>query len=155
MLPVWSIAQNSENTNKWSVGAAYVHRFLEYYDDYSYPRLSAEYSFTKCSSAEILFERVGKIKSTSHTYPANYPISVGYKLNVLPWFTKNKWLVNNLKIYNSLRYSIIFGEDSISQKVRYAPGIECYVYKNLALSSEFTFGQAMKTTLAIGVKYRF
>lgn len=161
MIPLFSFAQtenNKNNKNKWNVGVHFVHRsmnYYEYYDGYSYPRLSTEYSFTKCSSAEILFERIGEIKTTNYIYPASYPISVGYKLNILPWFTKNEWLVNNLKVYNSLRYSVIFGEDYISHNVRYAPGVECYFYKNLGINGEFVFGQAMKTTFALGIKYRF
>lgn len=129
--------------------------YYEYYNGYSYPRLSTEYSFSKCSSAEFMVERVEKIKLTNITVPAFYPISVSYKLNILPWFTKNEWLVSNLKIYNSLRYSIIFQEDYTTDKFLYAPGVECYIYKDFGINTEFVFGQAMKTTFAIGVKYRF
>lgn len=129
--------------------------FYEYYNGYSYPRLSTEYSFTKCSSAEFTAERIGKIKLTNFTVPAYFPISVGFKLNVLPWFTKNEWLINNLKIYNSLRYSVIFFEGYTNDKLLYAPGVECYLYKDFGINTEFVFGQAMRTTFAIGIKYRF
>ena len=158
-LPLFSIAQTkNNNTKKWNIGAHFVHRSMnayEFYDGYSYPRLSAEYSFTKCSSAEIMIERIGKIKTTNNTHSSYAPISLGYKLNILPWFTKNEWLVNNLKVYNSLRYSIIFQEDYTTDKFLYAPGVECYLCKDFGINTEFVFGQAMKTTFAIGIKYRF
>ncbi|WP_340112993.1 hypothetical protein [Maribellus mangrovi] len=159
MVPLSCLAQTEkENARNWNIGASIVHRNLNSYenlDNYNYPRLSAEYSFPKCSSVELMAERVGKIKTTNYTYPPYYPITVGYKLNILPWFTKNEWLVQNLKIYNSLRYSIIFYEGHTDHKLLYAPGIECYVYKNLGINTEFVFGQNMKTTFALGLKYRF
>lgn len=160
-LPLFSIAQtetSKSNTNKWNIGVHFVHRsmnFYEYYDGYSYPRLSAEYIFTKYSSAELMVERIGKIKTTNYTHSSYSPISIGYKLNVLPWFTKNEWLVNNLKVYNSIRYSVVFSEGHVIDNFRYAPGIECYLYKNFGINTEFVFGQAMKTTFAVGIKYRF
>nr|WP_319510944.1 hypothetical protein [uncultured Draconibacterium sp.] len=159
LFPVLAFAQTENNsTKKWNIGAHFVHRSMnsyEFYDGYSYPRLSAEYSFTKCTSAELMVERIGKIKTTNYTHSSYAPISIGYKLNVLPCFTKNEWLVNNLKVYNSIRYSVVFSEGHITDNFRYAPGIDCYIYKNFGINTEFVFGQAMKTTFAVGIKYRF
>ncbi|WP_321369407.1 hypothetical protein [uncultured Draconibacterium sp.] len=159
LFPVLAFAQTeNNNTRKWNTGVHFVHRSMnayKYYDGYSYPRLSAEYSFTKCSSAEFMVERVGEIKLTDTTYPSYGRISLGYKLNILPWFTKNEWLVNNMKVYNSLRYALNFRNDYTDFQLLYAPGVECYIYKNFGLNTEFVFGQSMKTTFALGIKYRF
>lgn len=155
LIPLFSFSQTA-NEKKISVGAHWVHRNLQSYKNINYPRLGIEYRFTKCSSVEFLAEYIN-LRESHDVDLLSYPLSLGYKLNILPWFTKNEWLVNNLRIYNSLRYTLILTnqEGNTTHHLRYAPGIDCYVYKNLALSGEIVFGEAMKTTLAFGVKLRF
>ncbi|MFV0589808.1 MAG: hypothetical protein ACK5M7_00350 [Draconibacterium sp.] len=156
MIPLFCLGQNENNKLKrWNMGMHFVHRSSKAYKNYSYPRLSAEYCFTKCSSAELMVERVGKIKYSSRMIPSYGRVGLGYKLNILPWFTQNELLVNNLKVYNSLRYTLKFRNDYSNFQLLYAPGIECYLFKDFGINTEFVFGQAMKTTFAIGIKYRF
>ncbi len=151
---------NPENRNS-VIGANLVSRHLDGYT-YYYPRLLFEYSFSKTSSFETLVEYINH-KPTGKRI-ISYPLSLGYKLNVFPWFVKNENLTNRLKVYNSLRYTILFSPfDSSSpfsdlqtfHYVRYAPGIDFYFKPNLGANFEMVFGQSMRTTFAIGVKYRF
>ncbi|WP_372651819.1 hypothetical protein [Draconibacterium sp.] len=156
MIPIFCSAQKEDNKLKlWNTGIHFVHRSSKAYKSYNYPRLSAEYSFTNCSSAEFTVERIGEIKLTDTTYPSYGRISLGYKLNILPWVTQNEWLVNNLRVYNSLRYALNFRNDYTDFQLLYAPGVEYYFYKDFGINTEFVFGQSMKTTFAVGIKYRF
>lgn len=156
LIPLLSIAQTKpEFPKKWNLGIHLVHHSMNAYNNYSYPRLSAEYRFSNFSSTELMLERVGKIDWTSHTSRPSERISAGFKLNLLPWITHNEWMKNNLIIYNSVRFMLLFEENGNNHRFLYAPGVECYVYKNLGINTEFVFGEVMKTTFAIGIKYRF
>lgn len=151
---------NPENSN-FVIGANLVSRHLDGYT-YYYPRLLFEYSFLKTSSFETLVEYINH-KPTGKRI-ISYPLSLGYKLNIIPWIIKNKNLTDHLKVYNSLRYTILFSPfDSsfpfsnlqIFHYVRYAPGADFYFNSNLGANFEMVFGQSMRTTFAVGVKYRF
>ncbi len=140
---------------KFSIGSNFVHRYLEEpLKSYSYPRISAEYSLSNYSSVELLAEYIN-FKKYDKLGVITYPISLGYKLNILPWVTKNQWLTKNAKVYQSARYSMVLTNNNFtSHALRYAPGIDVFLYKNLGLNGEIVFGRSMKTTFALGVKFR-
>lgn len=148
-------------TQNKTIGINLVNRHLNDYN-YSYPRFSFEYSVGNFSSFESFLEYINH--SPSGRKVISYPLSIGYKFNALPLFIKNEQLSSRLKIYNSLRYTILFSPTDSNQPLsnlrtfhylRYAPGVDFYFKNNLGLNTEMVFGQSMKTTFALGIKYRF
>lgn len=161
---IFSFFQNSAQNsgkNNFFIGANIVTRQLPHFN-YYYPRLSFEYSFHETSSFEVLLEYINHKPQEKKVI--SYPISAGYKLNVLPWLVKNENITNRFKLYNSLRYVLLFSPSDSStplsdlrtfHHIRYAPGIDYYFNRNWGANFEMVFGQSMKTTLGVGLKYKF
>ena len=157
------IAQNNQEHKKFIVGGNVVTRHIKDYDyRYIYPRLLFEYSVSKTSSFEFLIEYIKHKPTGKQTI--SYPLSVGYKLNVLPWFIKNNGFTDKLKIYNSFRYTLLLSPEDANSAFsnlrvfhyfRYAPGIDFFFNKNWGVNYEMVFGENMKTTMAFGVKFSF
>lgn len=157
------IAQNNPEHKKFIIGGYVVNRNIKGYDyRYIYPRLSFEYFLSKSSSFEFLTEYINHKPAGKHTI--SYPFSVGYKLNILPWFIKNENLIDKLKVYNSFRYTLLlspananmaFSNLRVFHHFRYAPGIDFFFSENWGVNYEMVFGENMKTTMAFGVKFRF
>ncbi|MCA1759637.1 MAG: hypothetical protein LC658_07690, partial [Bacteroidales bacterium] len=156
-------ADINEKESTFVIGAHWVNRHMKEYNyNYSYPRLSLEYRVTNNSSVEYLSEYI------NHKYSGNqvisYPISLGYKLNILPVIIKNERITDKLKINQSIRYTLLlspekanssFSDLRIFHYLRYAPGIDYYLYNNWGVNYELVFGRHLRTTMAFGIKYRF
>lgn len=156
-------AQTSKTEPKFVIGAHWVNRHMKDYSyNYSYPRLSLEYQVTESSSVEFLSEYI------NHKYSGNqvisYPLSLGYKLNILPVIFKNEKLTDKLQINQSIRYTLLlspeeanspFSDLRIFHYLRYAPGIDYYFHNNWGVNYEIVFGRHLRTTMAFGIKYRF
>ncbi|VAW12838.1 hypothetical protein MNBD_BACTEROID01-169 [hydrothermal vent metagenome] len=155
-------AQANQEHKRFAVGIHLVNRQIKgYHFNYTYPRLSFEYRLSASSSVEVLAEYINH--KPAGTQVISYPLSMGYKLNILPWLINNKKLIDRLKIYQSLRYTILFSPANsdaplsglrIYHHLRYAPGVDFYFNKNWGINYEVVFGQNMRTTMAFGVKYR-
>lgn len=156
-------AQNNKKESTIVIGAHWVNRHMKDYSyNYSYPRLSLEYQVTESSSVEFLSEYI------NHKYSGNqvisYPLSLGYKLNILPVIFKNEKLTDKLQINQSIRYTLLlspeeanspFSDLRIFHYLRYAPGIDYYFHNNWGVNYEIVFGRHLRTTMAFGIKYRF
>ncbi len=163
VLSLTGKAQTKTEYKRFIVGGHVVNRNIRGYNYlYIYPRLSFEYNVSKTSSFEFLAEYINH-KPTG-TQVISYPLSVGYKLNILPWFIKNDEFTDKLKIYNSFRYTLLLSPEDANSAFsnlrvfhyfRYAPGIDFFFNKNWGFNYEMVFGENMKTTMALGVKFRF
>lgn len=156
-------AQTSSPESKFVIGAHWVNRHLKGYNyNYSYPRLSMEYRVTETSSVEFLSEYI------NHKYSGrqviSYPVSLGYKLNLLPVIIKNERWTDKVQINQSIRYTLLlspveanspFSELRVFHYLRYAPGIDYYFHDNWGINYELVFGRHLRTTMAFGIKYRF
>jgi len=160
-LPFVGLAQTEQK--KFIVGVHIVNRHIKDYDYlYIYPRLSFEYNLSKTSSFEFLTEYINHKPTGKQVI--SYPLSVGYKLNILPWFIKNENFIDKLKVYNSFRYTLLLSPEDANMAFsnlrvyhyfRYAPGIDYFFSKKWGANFEMVFGESMKTTMAFGVKFRF
>ncbi|MBN1820441.1 MAG: hypothetical protein JXR31_04660 [Prolixibacteraceae bacterium] len=142
--------------NKIVLGLNYVHRFIDSYEDYCYPRFTTEYQISRSSSFELLAEYIN-LRNSHDINVISYPVSIGFKLNYLPWFSKNEKLNSAFKLYNSVRYVLLLDNQKnyTGHFIRYAPGIDVFIDKNWGLNGEMVFGNGMRTTVAFGIKYRF
>lgn len=148
-------APQTYSQERLSVGAGYVHRSIKSYEDYGYPRLSFEYRATRSSSFELLAEYID-LNRQPYSGFVSYPLSFGYKLNFVPLLTKKERITSTFEGYNSLRYVLTFtNQGSTAHSLRYAAGINVFVSDHWGLNGEMVFGQNMKTTFALGIKYRF
>lgn len=148
-------ATQTYSQERLTVGAGFVHRSIKGYKDYGYPRVSFEYRATRNSSFELLAEYID-LNRPPYSGFVSYPLSLGYKLNFVPFLTKNEKLTSTFEVYNSLRYVLTFtNRNSTTHSLRYASGINVFVSDHWGLNGEMVFGQNMKTTFALGIKYRF
>jgi hypothetical protein len=94
----------------------------------------------------------------------SFPLSAGYKLNLVPWFIKNDKIANHLHIYGGLRYTFLpysadpdkpFEEFYVFHRIRFAPGAEYYFNQRWGLNVEMVMGKQMKNTFGLGLKFRF
>jgi len=145
------------------LGANLMYRHIEPWGySYFYPRLTFEYCLTRVSSFEFLAEYQDyKIEGRRGL---SFPLSAGYKMNIIPWITKNENLTDRLKVYAALRYTFLpsaanpekpFEKFYVFHKIRFAPGAEYYFSKRWGAHAEMVFGKNMKTTMGLGIRYRF
>ena len=94
----------------------------------------------------------------------SFPLSAGYKLNIVPWFTKNEKFTDRLRVYAALRYTFLpsaanpdkpFEKFYVFHEIRFAPGAEYYFGKKWGANAEMVFGNHLNTTLGLGIRYRF
>jgi hypothetical protein len=142
--------------NRLTIGANYVHRSIKSYEDYGYPRLSAEYRATRSSSFEVMAEYIN-LNHLQNIDLVSWPLGVGYKLNFVPLLTKNERITSTFEVYNSLRYVLVLDnqKNHTGHYIRYAVGANVFVTSHLGLNGEMVFGRNMRTTFALGMKYRF
>ncbi len=154
------IANSQEKERKFVLGANTMYRYIEPGYFYFYPRLSLEYRLTRVSSFEFMTEY---IDYKSFRRFISFPLSAGYKLNVIPWFTKNEKFIDRLRVYGALRYTFLpsaanpdklFEKFYVFHEIRFAPGVEYYFCKKWGANAEMVFGDNMHTTIGLGVKYR-
>ena len=163
ILLLASIAYAQEKNSKFVLGANLMYRHIEPLGySYAYPRLSLEYRLTRVSSFDFLTEYVNS-KNDFRRY-ISFPLSAGYKLNLVPWFTKNENITNRLRVYGALRYTFLpsaanpdkpFEEFYVFHYVRFAPGADYYFSDRWGINAEMVFGRNMKTTVGLGIRYHF
>jgi hypothetical protein len=114
------------------------------------------------SSFEFMAEYIDHTKYSRRNL--SFPLSTGYKLNLVPIFTNNKIWTDRLRVYTALRYTFLpaaadpdhpFRKFYIFHEIRFAPGAEYYFQKHLGANIEMVFGDNLKTTLGLGIRYRF
>jgi hypothetical protein len=159
------IVKSQEKESKFVLGTNCMYRYYNYFTNrtaYVYPRLSLEYRLTKVSSFEIMAEYIDH--TTYGRRNLSFPLSAGYKLNLVPIFTNNKIWTDRLRVYTALRYTFLpaaadpdhpFRKFYIFHEIRFAPGAEYYFQKHLGANIEMVFGDNLKTTLGLGIRYRF
>jgi hypothetical protein len=158
-----SLAHSQEKKSKFILGSNIMYRHIEPSEySYFYPRISLEYQLTRVSSFDFLAEYVDS-KNDFRRY-ISFPLSAGYKLNLVPWFIKNENITDRLRIYGALRYTFLpsaanpdkpFEKFYVFHYVRFAPGADYYFGKKWGLNTEIVFGRNMKTTVGLGIRYRF
>lgn len=156
------ILHSQEKESKFVLGVNAMYRYIEPGgNSYFYPRLSLEYRLTRVSSFECMTEY---IDYKSYRRFISFPLSAGYKMNIIPWFTKSENLTDRLKVYAALRYTFLpsaanpdkpFEKFYVFHKIRFAPGTEYYFSKKWGANAEMVFGNNMKTTMGLGIRYRF
>jgi hypothetical protein len=157
------VVNSQEKERKFVLGVNTMYRYIEPFGySYFYPRLSFEYRLTRVSSFDFLAEYIDH--KTVWRRNVSFPLSVGYKLNIIPWFTKNKKITDRLRVYAALRYTFLpaaanpdkpFEKFYVFHEIRFAPGVEYYFSKNWGANAEMVFGNHMKTTMGLGIRYRF
>jgi hypothetical protein len=161
ILIVTNVVNSQEKERKFVLGVNTMYRYIEPGYSYFYPRLSLEFRLTRVSSFEFMTEY---IDYKSYRRNISFPLSAGYKLNVIPWFTKNENLTERFRVYAALRYTFLpcaanpdkpFEKFYVFHEIRFAPGVEYYFSKRWGANAEMVFGNNMRTTIGLGIKYRF
>ncbi len=161
MLLLSFAVSSQEKKSKFVLGANLMYRNIEPLGySYVYPRLSLEYRLTRVSSFDFLTEYVNSINDFRRYI--SFPLSAGYKLNLVPWFTKNENSINRLRVYGALRYTFLpsaanpdkpFEKFYVFHYIRFAPGADYYFGNRWGINAEMVFGKNMKTTIGLGIRY--
>lgn len=157
---VWSFNLHSQvDKRSFVLGVNTMYRYIEPGYSYFYPRLSLEFRLTRVSSFEFMTEY---INYKSYRRFISFPLSAGYKLNIIPWFTKNEKFTDRLRVYGAMRYTFLpcsanpdkpFEKFYVFHEIRFAPGVEYFFNQRFGLNIEMVFGKNKNNSFGLGVKY--
>jgi hypothetical protein len=160
IIPFSLNAWSQEEKNPFILGVNSMYRHIDNWNSYIYPRLSFEYRLNRMSSFDLMLEYIDyKIEERRNL---SYPLSAGYKLNLVPLLTKEETLTDRLRVYGALRYTFLpaaanpnkpFGKFYTFHKIRFAPGIDYFFSPRWGMNVEMVFGQNMKSTAGLGIRY--
>jgi len=163
VLSVSFSALSQEKKGKFVLGANLMYRYISIDRSYyCYPRISFEYCLSGMSSFECMAEYIDY--SVYNRRNVSFPLSAGYKLNLIPAFTRNEKITERLRVYGALRYTLLpaaanpdkpFKKFYVFHYIRFALGTEYYFNRQWGVTAEKVLGHNMRSTWGLGVKYRF